>query len=526
MRKSVAFKLEDKEIKFFIFTFLLSSILDLIGFTLFESFFKAFFIGLHHFVICYVLTLLLSLIPDCLKKIYKALVFILLFANFLIDIVCIYSFHFTFDREVPAILMGTNVNEAFEFIHTFVPMTLIFLIIFSILLFYWLYNWLEKKIVHFGWKFHVVLLLIVLLGLISFAFVSWDNFGNVSVTKIATFLKSSKTPDLKNYMLNPNVRFIKKHKPRNIVMIIGESFSKSHSSLYGYEKQTNPLLYSLYKTNLLFKYNNVHSPALTTIPAFQSVMSTYRLEYKDRVNWYECLTLQEVLKKSGYYTCWISNQSEKGFHDNIISKYAYLCDKHVFSGNRFAAMGKKDLDEILVDSVAKYKMSIKNTDYCFYFIHLMGSHTDFKNRYSSAFAYFQENDYLYCKQSQRGQLAHYDNSILYNDSVVYEIMNLFSKDEAIVFYFPDHGLDVYDSRDDYVGHARYNDDKSVNAGRNIPFFIYITPLYQKKFTDEYQKLIKNTDVEYCTDNMIYTIMDIIGITIPDMSNSSYKSLLE
>lgn len=500
-------------LNFFIFTFIFSSLVECVGFASFESLAKSVFIALHHYVICYILTLLLYILPGLFRNIYKQIIIGLLVINYIIDIVCVYSFHFTFDQEVPAILLGTNSNEASEFISSFIPLSLIFLICISFIVFIIFYKLLNRLKIQPRLGLQYLLLSIVLLGCFSFIMVSGKNFGNVSVTKVYTFLKASKPIELEKYKVYPNLKFSKEKMPRNIVMIIGESFSKSHSSLYDYTKKTNPKLSSLRNDSLLYVFENVTSPALNTIPVFQSLMSTYKPEYGDSINWYECLTLQEILRESRYYTCWISNQSQKGFHDNAIAKYASLCDLSVFAGNRFAAMGKKDLDEILIDSIKKYKQCLKEREHCFYFIHLMGSHPKFENRFPNKFKYFKESDYLGYKPNQRETLAAYDNSVLYNDSVVFEIMNLYKEDEAIIFYFSDHALDIYDSRDDYVGHARYNDEKSVKAGMNIPFMIYMSLLYQNIFEEEKKQIIDNKTKTYRIDDMIYTIMDLIGVSL-------------
>ena len=138
---------------------------------------------------------------------------------------------------------------------------------------------------------------------------------------------------------------------------------------------------------------------------------------------------------------------------------------------------------------------------------------------------FKADDYPDKKKEQRNILASYDNSILYNDFVVSKIMNLFSEDEAIIFYFSDHALDVFDSRDDYVGHARYNDSKSVIAGSNIPFMVYMTPSFQSDFAEIKNILQSKLDCYYRIDDMIYTIMDIIGVRFKDNNRDNKQSLL-
>lgn len=503
----------DAEFRFFILILILSASADIVGFTCYESFFKAVFIGFHHYFICYIITLFICFAPRIFKNIIKFFVFILMIVNFLIDIVCVYSFHFTFDQDVAAILLGTNSSEVHEFIDNFIPLSLFLLIILFLSIVYGLSEVVKRKKIKLKSQFQYYGLLVVFICLASFIVAGCKNFGNVSITKIPTFIKSISPIDLEEYRNNPNLSFTKSEQPKNIVMIIGESFSKSHSSLYGYEKKTNPRLESLRDEGLLYTFENVTSAALGTITSFKAIMSTYKDEYGDSIKWYECLTIHELLNKAGYYTYWISNQSPKGAYDNIVAKYASLSDKVVFTGNKFAGIRKSDLDEIVIDSVRKYNSYTNNISKRFYFIHLMGSHSIFSNRYPSRFDKFKENDYANNKSEQRTMLATYDNSVLYNDSVVYEIMKSYENDESIVFYFPDHGLDIYSSREDYIGHARYNDKISREAGKNIPFMVYMSPLFQKKFVNCKNKILQLKDKEFNTSDMIYMIKDILGIKI-------------
>ena len=504
----------NKEIRFFIITFLMSAIVDVVGFTQFESFPKAIFIALHHYVICYIFTLILCVLPKSISFFYKYFIYAALCINFLIDIVCVYSFHFTFDQEIPAILIGTNGSEAIEFIETFVPFKLVLIIILSLTLFYYLNRFLYRQNININNKAYM-LLLVVVLGIVSFVFVSAKNFGNVSVTKISTFLKATTPPDLSKYFVNPRLVDTTGNKPKNVVMIIGESFSKKHSSLYGYEKLTNPYLQTLVDDSLLYVFEDISSPETGTIPVFKCLMSTYKPEFEENVKWYECLTLQEVLKKSGYYTFWISNQSKKGIYDNIVSKYALLCNDNSFVGNKFSGIRRGDLDELIVDTLKYYKKNVFKDTLQFTFVHLMGSHSDFSSRYPSKFAKYTSDDYKNKIESQRKILSEYDNSILYNDSVVYEIINQYKNDESIILYFPDHSIDVFDSRDDYVGHAIHNSLISIEVSTQIPFMIYMSKKYQEKYPENKRRIINSINKKFRTDDIIYTIMDIIGVEFED-----------
>ena len=58
------------------------------------------------------------------------------------------------------------------------------------------------------------------------------------------------------------------------MIIIGESFARCHSSLYGYDKETNPRLTALRDSSLLFTLDSIDSPAPTTAESIRLMLST------------------------------------------------------------------------------------------------------------------------------------------------------------------------------------------------------------------------------------------------------------
>lgn len=513
------------EFKWFITLFVISSLVDIVVYTFTASLYKAIFIGLHHYVFCYLLTLILCFLPTRCKLIYKVLILFLMMVNFIIDFVCIYSFHTCFSEQMVSVFSNTNWNELVEFINTYMSPLVIILIFCSIGLIYFLYHYILRFILPLGYKGAIVGLLLCVLSITSIIFISTKNIGNISLVKFYSILKDT-TPDLKRYMLNPDIDFVSENRCKNLVLIIGESFSKSHSSLYGYEKETNPYLSSLRDSSLLYVFNSINSPALNTVPSFKAIMSTYKPEFRDSVEWFKCQTLHEILHKAGYKIYWYSNQNKKGLWNNVVTEYALLSDQVVFYGEKFAVKDKEELDGGLITLIDKSIKTSSEDLYKTYFIHLMGSHYEFNRRYPQNFEKFRSSDYLHKNVSQRKLLADYDNSILYNDSVVYEIMNLYKDKETIIFYFPDHALDAFESRDDYIGHAIMGDKESMKYGSSIPFFVYMSPLFQQHFPDLKERIIQNIDTSFRTDDMIYTIMDIIGIKFHENEDVSKYSLFK
>lgn len=472
----------------------------------------AIYILFHGYLTAYLICLIYSLIPFRVGRVFLGVVYFMVLLWFYIDLFCQMAYETRFNHDFAAIILQTNFSEMQEFIGFNVSPHFVILGLSSLIAFIYLFIYIKKRPLSLGLYFQYVALVGVIVA--AFLFVRNPMVGNdVLIGKVVSLFNVPSVPDLKEYLHNPDINS-QGNKPKNLVVIIGESFSKSHSSLYGYEKETNPKLNELSDKGL-YVYNNIVSPSTNTIPCFQAMMSTYRHEYEDSIQWYECLSLPEVVKVAGYNTCWVSNQSKVGFFDSVAGAYADLCDESYFVGDKFAGLDRKSYDGEIITLL---KPLLKNNDqmYNCYFIHLMGSHSSFKSRYPQSFSKFTENDYMHYKEHQRDNLAAYDNSILYNDSVVYEIMSLFKDKEAVVLYFSDHAIDVYESSDDYISHAKIDNPVSVEAGKRIPFMIYTSSLYRQNFDGMIERIERVVDKPYCTEDLIYTIMDIMAIELENV----------
>ena len=451
----------------------------------------------------YVLALIYGALPKFLKKGYLVIVFIILSVFFLIDVFAVLNFSRVFDYDIAAILLGTNPAEMKEFMLTYLSFKIIGIIVAFILLFGALYLFSKRKSCVNEMLGHLALAGVFLSLLVNLYMPR--NFIGIITEKLLVFTYITETPDLKDYLQHPEMEVIAR-QPQNVVVIIGESYTKSHASLYGYEKPTNPYLSELQKDSLLVVFDHVKSDALSTIPAFKTIMSTFRVVGGDSLQWYECLTLPETVRQLSYKTYWISNQSYKGLCDNIPTRYAELCDSLNFVGNKFSGGRKKDYDEAVIPPLRTLP---KDSLRCF-FVHLMGSHNAYELRYPEGFGAFTEADYPDVPSAHRKDFATYDNSVLYNDSVVYEIMKLFQEKESIVIYFPDHAEDLYESSADYCGHGKPKNPVSAAAGSNIPFVVYMSPLYQRIFPEMTERIRAAVHHPYSTGFFLYTLVDVLG----------------
>ena len=117
---------------------------------------------------------------------------------------------------------------------------------------------------------------------------------------------------------------------------------------------------------------------------------------------------------------------------------------------------------------------------------------------------------------QRQTLADYDNSLLYNDSIVKAITNHFADKEALVIYMPDHGEEIFDDKP-YVSGRRHNADIDYRLARNemeIPFWIWGSPKYIENHPYGWQAVLVAKDRPMMTDALPHLLLYLAGIKTP------------
>lgn len=295
-----------------------------------------------------------------------------------------------------------------------------------------------------------------------------------------------------------------------IIVILGESLSKRHMNAYGYPLPTTPFLNERIKNNETHKYDSVYTPRTITSEAIRQIMTFYTGHSEQP--WYKYHTLPAVMKEAGYYTCWLSNQDSFTAGDNnstaSIASTSTIVEfthtKHA-SEERYGYFDG-DLLPLLKRQINEDKPKK------FICMHLMGSHRRYTNRYPMEFKKFGIND-IEKKTSRENKrtIAEYDNSVLYNDYVCEEIIKLLEKEDAIIFCFPDHGEEVYDTRN-MCGHTLENPSTPM---KEIPFWIWTSRIFQENRPLVEEAISTHTNKCFNTTNFIHTIMHLCGIQTKD-----------
>lgn len=482
---------------------------------------------LHSFFLAYLLTYIAVVIKNrFLRRSYLSLVFATATVFFIVDCFCAFVYESRFNVDFAGIILATNSVEVEEYLSFYVSPGLIITILGLIALLVVTVCFVRKRLPEMKNAMIKRALVVVFAFSALVSFTSPQIWKEVYLGKLLIFKDVEPVPDLREHLTNPEMNINEAKHPANVVVIIGESLSRYNCSLYGYGKKTNPLLEELSASGKgeLVLFSDVKSPALATITSFRCLLSVYKSGMFHGKDWHLCPSLPEIVNILGYNTYWVSNQSRSGLNDNLVTRYAQLCKEEHFTSTENVGRHHKSYDEEVLPLIEDIRDRVVSGDKNFYFVHLMGSHYQFEERYPASFSKFSSSEYAAFPEHQRENRAYYDNSVLYTDYVVSEIIRMFEDDETLLFFFPDHSIDLYRSSDDYVGHGKYANDISSKYGHEIPFMVYVSDKYKAKYPAEVARIRKYVDKDFSTNDFVLSVMDLLGSTFKEHHDVQLYSL--
>ena len=464
----------------------------------------AIILALFYYATTYLLVFFANL-SHLAGKMLKPILLLICITLLVMNIYCLYKYKI---RAPIHIIASTNINEIRAFIETYFSWPLVVLF-FALLLLGSISAYILTTKLKTDPTKHKRAVILALLLIISF--ITTARNQDRIIEYVDKFGRLSDFADFRYEPTCPKIESSENSRPTYIIIILGESFSPLHSSLYGYEKETNPLLKKRFDDADLIIFNRVASPQTSTSAVFMYLLNTYLLEMEEQKRWYTSTNLIEVMNTAGYHTIWWSNQAETGFCNNLPSGHSKIC-------NEVAFMDENCYDGILLDCKSSYSGKFNAI-----FYHLLGQHIVFNERYPIEYNIFKPSDYQSSGGGSPEILAQYDNATLYNDFVVNALIEKYKDSDTVVFYLSDHGLDLFDTDPDFFGHAK-NTPESQEIGKKIPFMIYLSPLYQQLRPELTTRIREAANNEFCTDKFIYTVMDAAGLKFADNDDVARYSL--
>ena len=478
---------------------------------------------LQHTLLSVILVILLSalvtiievfifrIIPtSILKAVYAVVMIVLHNVVGIVDYFLLYHFRAVIDLYVLNTVLLTNDGEASEFVATYItPPTIAVFLFVTILV-----NVLIYKIALYVSKLRYTLWTIRIAAIISIVFL----VGNTALFVLFNISANAQTPMHQSFLRvgREYVRFrLGIHideimqvgrevkavstlgEPLKMVIIIGESHSVYHTSLYGYEKDTYPLLTEREKKGELIVMQQAASAHDVTSPTMWSIFSLDSMGHATN----ETPLFPMVFKAAGYRT--------------------FMYDNEFLKNNTLHVMTNCDLSDFMYDQRNTHyydydgdmvkDMPMTNDSLAMYIVHLVGHHFEYGKRYPKSFAKFQYSDYNTSHpKDEKEIIATYDNACLYNDYVIDAVIKKFEEDNAVVVYLADHGEEIYDLSG-FLGHMSSKTSSDPSYQLRVPFLVWLSASFREHHPDIVDKLNSRRDMHIKTDDVSHFLIHIAGI---------------
>lgn len=485
-------------------------------------------------------------------RLYKILAFALLAINVafaIAQIFLIFSLELTYSHGTLDALVQTTPKEAFEFAHAFLNFKLIVaflaLLIFVIAALMLRVSQRARMklcraiklifllsllvfIAHAAFKSYVaksskmrasIIIALNKIPIYNFAFVTKDYFGAdfKSVRELQAGYQSIYASH--SHKTAPN-------RISNVVFIIGESLQRNFMSLYGYYLPTTPNLQALEKSGNLIAFSDVVSPGAKTNDVLKYVLNFGNYESEKQRPWSANLDIVNLARLANYETFWISNQERYGQWAVASGASAQMTDHSDFTNQIPVYKYAYSLDEVMLPSIKNFKSGAKRSPLArkdessaaevgstqkkdkFFILHLMGSHPSYEFRYPKSFAKFSAADISRepLDEGQKKELAHYLNTVAYNDFIVSEIYKIFADDNTLIVYFSDHAQSLYQYR-----------GKLIHGGINrftleIPLIFMASDKFKEQNADLWARIAAAKNRPFLNDDLIHAIAEILEMT--------------
>ena len=328
------------------------------------------------------------------------------------------------------------------------------------------------------------------------------------------YLSKEEIKDAKKSTLSTKQR-IESDNHYNLVLIVGESFSKYHSNLYlSSHLNTNPRLKKMVDSGNLFVFDNVVSSFNLTSFVLRNLFSVNSIMNNE--NWSDYPAFPILFKKAGYNVYMWDNQRTFGKADvSDFSIASYLFDDTIAQSS-YTSYNQQVFQydwDLIKDFNAKVNISDNNNLVIF---HLMGQHTMPEKRYpvDKNFIRFSRDSISRkdLDNRRKDQIAHYENATFYNDWVVSNIISMFVKSEAVVIYLSDHGEELYDFRDHY---GRTQETKKTSDllkyQYEIPFMIWCSDIFISNHPEIITNIKGACHKPFMNDNVCQILLGLAGI---------------
>ena len=454
------------------------------------------------FCIVFLLVIILSFIPIA----FKSFCIFFFIAN---SIACFFinQYNIILDKTMMSNVFNTNFSEANQL---FNPKILLYLLLLGIIPSFIVYR--IKILFQPSITKRIIAILIVILATAIFAFINsktwlWidknaKHLGGLSMPlsySINSIRYLASTINKGKEIQLPEAHFID-NKNTMVFLVIGESARKANFSLYGYHRLTNPLL----KNDEVIAMKNTTSCTTYTTESIKCMLSHLGSKSSSRKS-FESLPV--YLQRHNINVLWRSNNwGEPKMKLNRFEKTS-----EIIANCKNKNCQKTDLDEALLYNIDQEIKKYSNSK-SLIILHQNGSHgPNYHSKYPAEFEKFipvcKSVELQKCSKDEL--INAYDNTIVYNDYFLHQLITILKKNKKIsslVIYISDHGesLGEYNF---YLHGMPYS--IAPDYQKEIPFIIWASDKFKKEHNISNHDLSKRNSNSQ--DNIFHSVMSALGL---------------
>lgn len=280
------------------------------------------------------------------------------------------------------------------------------------------------------------------------------------------------------------------------VIIIGESATRNHWSLYGYKtRDTTPYLNSI--SNELYVFKDVVGCWPSTADACRYLLTDTLIEDESLAS----CTLPDVYRRAGYDCVFYTMSPEPGTgHYDVLDALFRTCSTNVYLNSRDILHPK--LDDVLLGHFKREIESRRDESHpSILFFQLGGCHYPYDRWYPADENVFgaEPND----------SVAHYDNAVRFDDRIIGEMLQIVKRENrpVFLFYISDHG-ETPDSP-----HWRYFPDRDL---WELPMFVWYSPQYAERYPDVVAQTAAVVNLPLQSDQLFFGLVAMARVASADI----------
>ena len=286
------------------------------------------------------------------------------------------------------------------------------------------------------------------------------------------------------------------------VLVLGESARYSNFGINGYKRDTTP---NLDKVENLVNYKAIacSNNTFLSVPCMLS-----RFGEKDLAKVEKETSALSILTKLGFDTLWMGTQSITKYYRNKPGGSFYDEVKfHMIPGGSLVFL-PNDLDEKMLPYL---EQNLQENGKRFIVMHSTGSHWNYSARYPEEFEKYTPaidvNAKIDASGCSREELINsYDNSILYTDYFLSEVIKRLKDKNAFLVYASDHGESLGEG-----GRLTHGMDGYFKEQREVPVMIWFSEKYKKNHPKKWESVKSFKDKIISHDYIFHSILDCTGI---------------